>query len=61
VPYYEYCCKNCHVMNAAIHKMEEKFEGPCKYCGGTEFDQLYFPPAISFKGSGFYETDYKNK
>ncbi len=59
--YYEYNCKNCHVSVASIHKMSETFSDKCKFCGANDWMQVYFPPALKFTGTGFYETDYKNK
>lgn len=61
MPYYEYVCKNCRVIKPVMHHMDETFMGTCDYCKQTDFDQYIFPPAIQFKGSGFYETDYKQK
>ena len=58
---YEYVCNNCHVLTAVMHGMNEEFKEPCKWCGVTDWQQSYSAPAIHFKGSGFYETDYKKK
>lgn len=59
--YYEYKCNNCHVLTAAIHSMNEEFKETCKWCGEFNWQQIYFPPALKFKGSGFYVNDYKIK
>jgi len=57
VPLYEYKCEKCGKLVEKI----EKFEGPhlkkCPSCGG-KVERLMSPPAIQFKGSGWYVTDY---
>jgi putative FmdB family regulatory protein len=57
VPLYEYECQKCGKHFEKI----EKFEGPylkkCPSCGG-KVERLMSPPAIQFKGSGWYVTDY---
>jgi putative FmdB family regulatory protein len=57
VPLYEYACKKC---GKHVDKIE-KFDGPylkkCPSCGGT-VERVASAPAIQFKGSGWYITDY---
>ena len=57
MPLYEYKCEKCGKLVEKI----EKFEGPhlkkCPSCGG-KVERLMSPPAIQFKGSGWYVTDY---
>lgn len=57
MPLYEYECEKCHKRVERI----EKFSGPhlrtCPSCGGR-VTQLISAPAIQFKGSGWYVTDY---
>lgn len=33
----------------------------CNKCGSTEVKKIISAPSIVFKGTGFYETDYKKK
>lgn len=63
MPYYEFYCKNCRLGTAAMLPMENTFakDEKCKNCGKKDWQQVYFPPAIKFNGTGFYETDYKTK
>ena len=57
MPLYEYQCEKC---GKHVEKIE-KFEGPhlkkCPSCGGR-VERLMSAPAIQFKGSGWYVTDY---
>ncbi len=66
MPTYEYKCNNCNHVEEISHKMNENRAQICVGCfqkgkhsemikgvgGGT---------AVHFKGTGFYETDYKGK
>ena len=58
MPLYEYECDVCGHRFEVIH---QRFSDPppekCPTCGGT-VRKLYSSPAIQFKGSGFYITDY---
>lgn len=60
MPLYEYRCRKC---NAHVEKIQ-KFSDPpltkCEKCGG-ELERLLSTPAIQFKGSGWYVTDYARK
>jgi putative FmdB family regulatory protein len=60
VPLYEYECRKCGQRTEKI----ENFSGPylkkCPKCGG-KIDRLLGAPAIQFKGSGWYVTDYAGK
>jgi len=60
VPLYEYECRKCGQRTEKI----ENFSGPhlkkCPKCGG-KLERLVGAPAIQFKGSGWYVTDYAGK
>jgi putative FmdB family regulatory protein len=60
LPLYEYECVKCGTRTEKI----EKFSGPnlkkCPKCGG-KVRQLASAPAVQFKGSGWYVTDYGRK
>lgn len=58
MPIYEYKCENGHVFDI----MQRMSEDPLKECVecGAPVKKLMHPVNISFKGSGFYSTDYKN-
>ena len=57
MPIYEYQCKQCHKRTERIQKFSDPPLTVCPKCGG-ELEQLLSAPAIQFKGSGWYVTDY---
>jgi len=59
MPIYEYQCKQCNGRQEVIQKFSDAPLTECPSCGG-EMKKLYSSPAIQFKGSGFYKTDYAN-
>lgn len=59
MPLYEYACKNCGERVEIIQKLSDPPYTICPKCGG-EMKKLISSPAIQFKGSGFYKTDYAN-
>jgi putative FmdB family regulatory protein len=58
MPIYEYVCKNCGERTEAIQKMGEKPLTSCPHCGKRALKKAVSAPAIQFKGSGWYVTDY---
>ena len=60
VPLYEYECKKCGARVEKIQKFSDPPLSTCEKCGG-ELDRLLSAPAIQFKGSGWYVTDYARK
>jgi putative FmdB family regulatory protein len=59
MPIYEYKCENGHVFDV-MQKMSEDPLSSCIECGAPVRKVLH-PVSISFKGSGFYSTDYSEK
>jgi putative FmdB family regulatory protein len=59
VPTYVYACKNCDERQEVVQSMTAAPLTQCEKCGGS-LRRVIFPPAIVYKGSGFYTTDYKN-
>jgi putative FmdB family regulatory protein len=59
VPIYEYKCENGHVFDV-MQKMAEDPLTQCVECGASAVRVLH-SPAVHFKGSGFYNTDYGKK
>jgi putative FmdB family regulatory protein len=61
MPTYEYRCRDCGHTFEIVQRMSDDPLTVCPNCGG-ELRKVFAPPAISFKGSGFYATDHgKNK
>jgi putative FmdB family regulatory protein len=60
MPLYEYECDACGHRFEKIQKFSDPLEDKCPKCGGP-VHKLMSSPAIQFKGSGFYITDYAKK
>src|SRR4051812_24183482 len=60
MPLYEYQCDACAREFELIRKFSDPPLEKCPHCGGT-VRKLFSSPAIQFKGSGFYITDYAKK
>ena len=59
MPIYEYKCENGHVFDV-MQKMSDEPLTECAECGAPAVRVLH-SPAVHFKGSGFYNTDYGKK
>ena len=57
MPIYEYLCKKCHHRFEKIQKFSDPLVKKCPECGGP-VEQVLSAPAVQFKGSGWYVTDY---
>jgi len=60
MPLYEYECKKCGHRFEKIQKFSDKMVKKCPECGGS-VEQMISAPAVQFKGSGWYVTDYAKK
>jgi putative FmdB family regulatory protein len=60
MPLYEYECKKCGHRFEKIQKFSDKMVKTCPECGG-QVEQMISAPAVQFKGSGWYVTDYAKK
>lgn len=60
MPLYEYKCKKCGHQFEKIQKFSDKMVKKCPDCGGP-VEQMITAPAVQFKGSGWYVTDYAKK
>ena len=61
MPTYSYECKTCDHVTEVFHAISAKRRVKCEKCGGPCRRLIGTGAAIIFKGSGFYETDYKSK
>jgi putative FmdB family regulatory protein len=59
MPTYGYRCSNCGHQFEVVQRMTDEPLASCPKCQGKLTKMLY-PVGISFKGSGFYTTDYKD-
>src|ERR1700742_4303072 len=59
MPIYEYKCENGHVFEV-VQRMTDEALTECQECGAPAVRVLH-SPAVHFKGSGFYNTDYGKK
>ncbi len=60
MPLYEYQCRKCKHRFEKIVKFSDAPEKKCPKCGGP-VEQLLSAPAVQFKGTGWYVTDYAKK
>jgi putative FmdB family regulatory protein len=60
VPLYEYQCKKCKHRFEKIQKFSDSPIKKCPECGGA-VEKLLHAPAVQFKGTGWYVTDYAGK
>ncbi len=60
VPLYEYLCSKCGHRFEKIENHTASVTKKCPKCRGKA-ERVLTPPAIQFKGSGWYVTDYAGK
>ena len=60
MPIYEYECKACGYRHEAIQKMSDAPLVECPSCHKPELKKLVSAAGFRLKGSGWYETDFKN-
>lgn len=62
MPTYDYKCNRCNYRFEAFQSIVSEPVKICPRCGGESIERLISGGVgIIFKGSGFYETDYKRK
>jgi putative FmdB family regulatory protein len=60
MPMYEYECLSCGKRTERLQRFDDAPLSACPACGG-EVKKLISAPAVQFKGSGWYVTDYAGK
>ncbi len=60
MPLYEYQCKKCKHKFEKIQKFSDRPIKKCPECGGP-VEKVMHAPAVQFKGTGWYVTDYAGK
>lgn len=61
MPIYEYRCESCHYDFEKLQKMSDPVLTECPECGKSSLKKLVSAAGFRLKGSGWYETDFKNK
>ena len=61
MPIYEYLCDSCNHKLEIIQKISEEPMRFCPECGKEALRKLISPVSFRLKGTGWYETDFKNK
>lgn len=61
MPTYDYKCPKCKKIEQHLHKMSEDLALFCIDCDSIMLKCIGGGIGVHFKGSGFYETDYKGK
>lgn len=60
MPLYEYECTRCGHRTELLQRHGDPALEKCPECGGS-VRKLFSAPAVQFKGSGWYVTDYAGK
>lgn len=60
MPIYEYKCKSCEHKFDKIQKISDDPLRDCPDCGEPELVKLISAAGFRLKGTGWYETDFKN-
>ncbi len=61
MPIYEYQCDSCEHKFEAMQRLSEDPLKDCPQCGKAELRKLISAAAFVLKGTGWYETDFKDK
>ena len=61
MPIYEFLCEGCGYQEDLMRKISEPAKTECPKCGNQNFIKQASAANFKLKGSGWYETDFKNK
>jgi putative FmdB family regulatory protein len=61
MPTYEYECDKCKRHFDLFHSMTDTRIQKCPKCGGKTHRLISGGTGVIFKGTGFYDTDYRKK
>ena len=61
MPIYEYLCESCGKRGEHLRKLNASHTEKCPVCGKPTYQRQISASNLQFKGSGFYETDFKDK
>ena len=57
MPTYDFRCQQCSRLFEAALPFGSKRKPPCPACGARKTEKRITPPAVHFKGTGFFTTD----
>lgn len=60
MPLYEYRCASCGELTEVLQRLGAAPVAECPRCGGA-LERVASAPALQFKGSGWYVTDYAKR
>lgn len=60
MPIYEYHCRECGYNKDILQKVSDPLLTRCPSCGAESFSKKVSAPGFQLKGTGWYETDFKN-
>lgn len=61
MPIYEYACGNCDSQFELLQKVSDAPASDCPHCDKPDVKKLVSATSFRLKGSGWYETDFKDK
>lgn len=61
MPIYEYRCSSCGFTKDHLQKMSDAPLTDCPECGQASYAKALTAPGFQLKGSGWYQTDFKDK
>lgn len=61
MPIYEYRCSSCGYTKDHLQKMSDAPLTDCPECGQASYAKALTAPGFQLKGSGWYQTDFKDK
>ena len=61
MPIYEYRCNHCEHRLEKLQKISDDPAKTCPECGEDSLQKLVSAAAFKLKGTGWYETDFKDK
>ena len=61
MPIYEYQCTSCEASFEIMQKIADGPPAKCPFCGHNEVRKLISKVGFQLKGTGWYETDFKDK
>ncbi len=60
MPIYEYLCQSCGHEHEALQKLSDTPLKDCPKCNQPDLNKKISAAGFRLKGSGWYETDFKN-